>query len=207
MKAEFERIENQKPMEVLNMKRYELPPPPPNRLSDLAAWNESVANSQAQLEHQTNRILNLQVMSAYGAEAWKTYNKVLERTFQRSQKQLVDFRRQIQENNYERKKAQLDAGQKLGHLETNWVGLVSKNYEIEQACVELEKKISLMETHRKHVRRLSSNEGEEVDADGGPYQTKRLKKSDDEEDEEEEEAKEAKEKEGSTCRFDKQSVS
>lgn len=55
MKHEFERMQNRVPMEVLSMKRYELPPPASGKLNDLAAWNESVENSYAQLEHQATR--------------------------------------------------------------------------------------------------------------------------------------------------------
>lgn len=35
----------------------------------------------------------------------------------------------------------MEAGEKLKELEVNWVSLVSKNYEIEQACAELQKKL------------------------------------------------------------------
>jgi len=55
MKAEFERLSQKKPMDVLSMKRYELPPPSTGRLSDLQAWTECVDNSMAQLEHQATR--------------------------------------------------------------------------------------------------------------------------------------------------------
>jgi pre-mRNA-splicing factor SPF27 len=173
MRHELERIKNQKPMEVLNMKRYELPPPPPNRLNDLNAWTDAVNNSQAQLEHQANRIVNLKLMNIYGAEAWKSYNGVLELNLQKAQKELAQLRKQIQEINYGRKRAQTDAGQKLGHLETNWVGLVSKNYEIEQACVQLEQEISMLENHSKQARRLSLP-GDNEDGTDEP-QSKRLR--------------------------------
>lgn len=36
---------------------------------------------------------------------------------------------------------QTQGGEKLRQLEAQWVGLVSKNYEIEQACAQLEKHI------------------------------------------------------------------
>lgn len=36
---------------------------------------------------------------------------------------------------------QMEGGEKLRQLEANWVGLVSKNYEIEQACAHLEREI------------------------------------------------------------------
>jgi len=55
MRHEFERMQNRVPMEVLSMKRYELPPPPFAKLNDVDAWNESVENSSAQLEHQATR--------------------------------------------------------------------------------------------------------------------------------------------------------
>ena len=35
----------------------------------------------------------------------------------------------------------------------SWVGLVSKNYEIERACVELEQDVQQFERQRKRLRR------------------------------------------------------
>ncbi len=55
MRHEFERMQQRMPMEVLSMKRYELPTPPPGRMSDIVAWTECVDNSYAQLEHQLIR--------------------------------------------------------------------------------------------------------------------------------------------------------
>ena len=46
------RIASGKRMELLSMKRYELPGPAPNRLTDVTAWAEAVDNSYSQLEHQ-----------------------------------------------------------------------------------------------------------------------------------------------------------
>merc|ERR1712111_157487 len=59
MKTELERVASRLPMDNLSMKRYELPPPPAGKMSDVAAWNECVDNSMAQLEHQRTRITNL----------------------------------------------------------------------------------------------------------------------------------------------------
>ena len=66
MKTEFERLNSRQPMDTLSMKRYELPPPPPGKMTDLQAWTECVENSQAQLEHQRTRIMNLDLMLDYG---------------------------------------------------------------------------------------------------------------------------------------------
>ena len=42
MKTEFERLSHRQPMEMLNMKRYELPQPPAGKMNDLTAWKDSV---------------------------------------------------------------------------------------------------------------------------------------------------------------------
>lgn len=55
MRNERERMQQRQPMDFLSMKRYELPPPPPGKLTDMSAWAECVDNSFAQLEHQETR--------------------------------------------------------------------------------------------------------------------------------------------------------
>lgn len=64
------------------------------------------------------------------------------------------FRKEIQEINWERKHAQIKAGEKLKKLEAMWDDLVRKNYEIEQACVELEE--NLTPDQRKQLELLNS---------------------------------------------------
>lgn len=77
----------------------------------------------------------------YGCEAWKSYLEVLVQMVNDAQKQLQHLRKQIQEVNWQRKSMQTQGGEKLRALEAQWVGFVSKNYEIEQACVYLEEEM------------------------------------------------------------------
>ncbi|GAB0094878.1 Pre-mRNA-splicing factor SPF27 [Sergentomyia squamirostris] len=141
MTHEFERLQNHLPMETLSMKRYELPPPPPGKLSELTAWQDSISNSMAQLEHQSVRTINLELMLEYGCEAWKSYLDCLLHMQAKSQNRLQELQKEIQEVNWNRKSKQLQAGEKLRALEAQWVMLVSKNYEIEQVCAKLEEEI------------------------------------------------------------------
>ncbi|XP_067628445.1 pre-mRNA-splicing factor SPF27 [Eurosta solidaginis] len=141
MASEFERIQNRQPMETLSMKRYELPPPPSGKLSEVSAWQESIENSMAQLEHQWVRSMNLELMLEYGIESWKAYLEVISALQAKTIIQLQESKKKIQDINWQRKQAQTQAGDKLKSLEANWVLLVSKNYEIEQRCVELEEEI------------------------------------------------------------------
>ncbi|XP_055903219.1 pre-mRNA-splicing factor SPF27 [Eupeodes corollae] len=142
MAYEFERIQNRQPMETLSMKRYELPPPSTGKLSELSAWQESIENSMAQLEHQWTRAMNLELMVEYGCESWKAYLEIFVALQAKAQNKLQEIKKSIQDVNWQRKQAQTQAGEKLKTLEANWVMLVSKNYEIEQQCVELEKQIA-----------------------------------------------------------------
>lgn len=141
MRNEFERIQNRLPMEPLSMKRYELPPPPPSKISELSAWQDAVDNSMAQLEHQAVRAMNLELMLEYGCETWKVYLDVITSMLARAQTQLEKIKREIQDINWQRKDRQTEAGEKLRALETQWVMLVSKNYEIEQVCAKFEEQV------------------------------------------------------------------
>ncbi|XP_033724700.1 pre-mRNA-splicing factor SPF27-like [Pecten maximus] len=149
MKNEFERLQSRLPMDMLSMKRYELPQPSAGKMTDVSAWTECVENSQAQLEHQSLRIMNLELISEFGSHTWKSYNSVLVQMLDSAQKHLQELRKKIQEINWQRKTEQSNAGKELKDLEASWVGLVSKNYEIERACVELEKEISDMEKRNR----------------------------------------------------------
>lgn len=68
------------------------------------------------------------------------------------------MRKKIQEINWQRKNEQTQSGSKLRELETSWVGLVSKNYEIERACAELEKEVADMEERNAKMDRLKGEE-------------------------------------------------
>jgi len=144
MKKEYDRLAARQPMDTLSMKRYELPTPPAGKMTDFQAWSECVDNSMAQLEHQRTRILNLELMLEYGGESWKIYNDVLQDLLNRVQAQLGDVKKEIQEVNWARKNQQTQVGDKLKQLESDWVGLVSKNYEIEQALLNMEYEYSLL---------------------------------------------------------------
>uniref|UniRef100_A0A8B9HYZ3 Pre-mRNA-splicing factor SPF27 n=1 Tax=Astyanax mexicanus TaxID=7994 RepID=A0A8B9HYZ3_ASTMX len=140
MRNEFERLGARQPMELLSMKRYELPAPSSGQKNDITAWQDCVNNSMAQLEHQGVRIENLDLMAEYGTNAWKFSNE-----------------KQIQDLNWQRKNDQLTGGAKLRELESNWVSLVSKNYEIERAIVQLENDVTQLrqqqgEENKENIR-------------------------------------------------------
>jgi len=148
MRTEFDRISNRQPMELLSMKRYELPQPANNQKNDISSWTECLKNSMAQLEHQAERVANLELLSEYGAGNWRIHCEILQQMFDGLQGQHGKLKQQIQEINWERKTKQTKAGVELQRLEESWIGLVSKNYEIERAITETESEV---ETLRQEV--------------------------------------------------------
>ncbi|XP_034846131.1 pre-mRNA-splicing factor SPF27 isoform X3 [Mirounga angustirostris] len=110
MRNEFERLAARQPIELLSMKRYELPAPSSGQKNDITAWQECVNNSMAQLEHQAVRIENLELMSQHGCNAWKVYNDwvslvsknyEIERTIVQLENEIFQMKQQHGEANKE----------------------------------------------------------------------------------------------------------
>lgn len=169
MRSEFQRIESGQRIETMNTKRYELPTPPPGKLGEIQAWQESVDNSFAQLEHQSIRTLNLELMDKYGIETWKSALEIMVQMSAKAQKQLQEIKKEIQDVNWNRKSKQLQTGEKLSQLNQQWVSLVSCNYEIERAVLNLEHQIALLSTkplsngdeHQEHQEKNGHDEEDE----------------------------------------------
>lgn len=85
----------------------------------------------------------------YGCEAWKSNLEVLTALQAKAQTQLQELRKEIQEVNWQRKSKQMQAGERLRALEAHWVLLVSKNYDIEQACAQLDEDIFLLKSQMR----------------------------------------------------------
>ena len=68
----------------------------------------------------------------------------LQEMLSRIQTQLTEVKQTIQEINWSRKDQQTKVGERLKQLESNWVGLVSKNYEIEQAVITMEHEYNIL---------------------------------------------------------------
>ncbi|CAG0893154.1 unnamed protein product [Cyprideis torosa] len=88
------------------------------------------------------RINNLELMLDYGPATWRLYLDTLQRLLTDGQRKLQSLRKQIQEVNWHRKSIQSRAGEELKSLEGSWVGLISKNFEIELAIAQMEAELA-----------------------------------------------------------------
>mmetsp|Transcript_54293 Transcript_54293/g.69803 ORF Transcript_54293/g.69803 Transcript_54293/m.69803 type:complete len:149 (-) Transcript_54293:437-883(-) len=65
LSSEMERIADGQRLAPLEVSRYEVSGPPKELSRDPQAWRASLANAQAQLEHQHNRLANLELLDRY----------------------------------------------------------------------------------------------------------------------------------------------
>ena len=90
----------------------------------------------------------------------KVYNDVLANMADKAQTQLKDLKKDVQEVNWARKNQQGLVGDRLKQLESHWVGLVSKNYEIEQALAKMEEEIETLPTSDDYFKAKRKKEEE-----------------------------------------------
>ncbi|EIE27254.1 breast carcinoma amplified sequence 2 [Coccomyxa subellipsoidea C-169] len=142
LKAEYERVKAGQPMAQLDTTRYRLDEPPLNRRNDVAAWKAALENAHSQLEHQYNRLLNMELLLQFGPKAWQAHIRHLEVGHKRLEDMLAETRAAVEAVNRERKVSQLQAQEEMTDYEGRWATTVAKNREIDAACRELEAEIA-----------------------------------------------------------------
>ncbi len=63
------------------------------------AWRNSVSNVKAQLQHQENRLMNLELMEEHVANVWLQQNSALEQIYNNYTEQTVALNKQLRELN------------------------------------------------------------------------------------------------------------
>jgi pre-mRNA-splicing factor SPF27 len=138
LQYEWMRVCEQQPMSKMDTKRYQLEPPPPEQRNDPEAWQRAVRNAEAQLEHQSTRLGNLELMQQHGAHQWRAQLNELDVASAQLKRAAEEVDERIELVNRRRKTEQLAAAPRLAALEAEWVSSVKKNLEIESACLQLE---------------------------------------------------------------------
>lgn len=160
MQQELDRVRRGKPMEQLDLTRYQLNAPTstdsasspstssssidaigsqlptqPSASEELpegrAQWFEALDNANAQLEHQSQRVLNLELVQKFGNNAWNIHNYQLEYDLSRLRKQVDEKRAEVMELNKLRKRDQV-----IGRRDRE-IGKVSKEEGNGSTCSSL----------------------------------------------------------------------
>lgn len=130
IQQEFDRVRRGKPMDPsLDLSRYQLDPPTSNTTSNSttangstetitpsaseelpegrALWLKALDNANAQLEHQNQRVLNLELIQKFGGNAWNIHNYQLEYDVSLLRKAVDEKKAEIMELNKLRKRDQV----------------------------------------------------------------------------------------------------
>ncbi|KAK9868164.1 hypothetical protein WJX84_005084 [Apatococcus fuscideae] len=139
--TEMQRYQAGQPMAKLDQERYNMRDPPQLKKNDIATWQNCIQNAHSQLEHQLNRLVNLELLLKFGPNAWRFFNDQLENYVTRLQTEAQQLKKEIEDVNRQRKVSQLEAGKQLDTLQAQWAAGITKNQEIDRACQELEVQI------------------------------------------------------------------
>jgi len=140
--AELGRVARGEAMAQMDLTRYQLEPPEPSKQNDPAAWARAVANAHAQLQHQSLRLTNLELLQQHGPNAWLIHNYQLEAMLKSVRAELEKVQQAVLDLNVQRKASQVEAYAQLSKLEAQWYELTRKNAEIELACAYLEAELA-----------------------------------------------------------------
>ena len=138
LQAEWMRVCDGQPMPKVDTQRYQLDPPPVSQQNDPEAWKRAIDNAKAQLENQSTRIGNLELLQQHGSKLWAAHLNQLEATAARLEREEQAVTEQIEALNRKRKAEQLKVGPVLAQMEDEWIRAIKKNVEIEAACLSKE---------------------------------------------------------------------
>lgn len=142
LQHEYARVKAGKQMEAMDTSRFHLTPPPASQQNDFGAWRAATDNAHSQLEHQYNRLLNLELLLRFGPNARRVHNKSLEGHVYRLEKEIEQLQQQKDSINKQRKLSQESDGRALQQMEQQYTALIAKNMEINMACQELESEVN-----------------------------------------------------------------
>jgi len=141
LQTEWERICAGRAQTPLDTSAYKVSPPPDSERGSLEAWQKAVDNAYSQLEHTNTRLMNLELMTKFGPNAWKLHTEQLQSFKSSLENGLKDCHQEIENLNRKRKSEQLSTGAKLRQLEHKWATSIQQANEIEGVCHLLEKQV------------------------------------------------------------------
>ncbi|KAF9131262.1 hypothetical protein BGW39_002045 [Mortierella sp. 14UC] len=179
IQQELDRVRRGKPMDpALDLARYQLEPPPSSTSTSTSTgttstgetitqtpsaseqlpegrtqWLKALDNANAQLEHQNQRVLNLELAQKFGGNAWNIHNYQLEYDVSLLRKEVDDKKAEIMELNKLRKRDQMDVAESLQRLEAKWAEMISSTLQVEVASASLHAELDQLKAYEIQLRK------------------------------------------------------
>ncbi|KAJ2470366.1 hypothetical protein EV174_006123, partial [Coemansia sp. RSA 2320] len=120
LRKEYERVKLGRPLPQFDIERYKLETPKEADSGNVEVWKRASDNAASQLEHQSIRLANLELLQHFGANAWKLNNYQKEQLLSSVEKATSRYKEEGVNVNKVRKYEQTEAGIKLAGLESRW---------------------------------------------------------------------------------------
>ncbi|KAJ8601624.1 hypothetical protein CTAYLR_007257 [Chrysophaeum taylorii] len=131
--AELERIDRGEAPAPLSIERYNCDPPR-DRSTE---WPRALHNCWAQLEHQANRVVNLELAEAFAEATWKRHVQDLENLHRQLEALASATERRAETINLKRKADQEAIAPEILRCDRDYDRLVRKHLDLERAIARL----------------------------------------------------------------------
>ncbi|KAJ2079618.1 hypothetical protein H4R24_003659 [Coemansia sp. RSA 988] len=156
LRKEYERVRSGNALPPFDIDRYKLEAPSgPDVAEDVDVWKRAADNAASQLEHQSMRMENLELLQNFGANAWKLSNYQKECLLANIEGSTRRYEEEGMHLNKERKYEQTEAGVKLRDLKECWFEGVRKCIEIQVANSQLHHEIASLEDQLRKPSQVS----------------------------------------------------
>ncbi|GAB9471161.1 Pre-mrna-splicing factor spf27 [Globisporangium polare] len=141
LQSEYKRVKANIPLDAIDMNRYVVREPVGKSANDVAAWEAAIKQLQVQLEHQSNRVMSLELQQAYGAKLWKVKAAVLDGLNAQYAHKVAETKAEAEAINVKRKQEQVLNAEKLQTYRRKYMDLLDKTFSIKRACDAQEQRL------------------------------------------------------------------
>ncbi|KAG7377351.1 Pre-mRNA-splicing factor SPF27 [Phytophthora pseudosyringae] len=138
LQTEFKRVAANVPLDAIDMSRYQAKEPTGRHRQSLEAWEGAVKQLQVAVEHQSNRVVNLELQQGYGTKLAKVRAAVLDGMNAQYERALKETKAASDKINLARQQDQTRNAAKLHSYQSRYFELLAKNAAIKRACAEQE---------------------------------------------------------------------
>ncbi|KAF4040927.1 Breast carcinoma amplified sequence 2 (BCAS2) [Phytophthora infestans] len=146
LQTEFKRVAANVPLDAIDMNRYQVKEPTGKHSKNLESWENAVKQLQVAVEHQSNRVTNLELQQGYGTKLAKVRAAVLDGVNAQYERTLKELKAASDKINLARQQDQARNAAKLHIYQSRYYELLSKNAAIKRACVEQERQQKRIKT-------------------------------------------------------------
>eukprot|EP01038_Epipyxis_sp_PR26KG_P011244 gene11244-15088_t len=170
LKSEFKRLEHGLAAPQFDNSRYSVEKPEPPLDKDVQAWRSCVNNAKSQLIHQTNRIMNLEVIEENNISMWLVHNNTTEKHTQFYQNKTEEIKKQIRLINKSRQMTQEEILPEIIRLKSKSQTSLLKKLQIQKAFLDINNKLLGQKlSYSDYLLELEEQKKREEDENNGLY--------------------------------------